>query len=102
MLKYAVQEADRLGIEISLNLCSGWDAGGPWVTPEHACQKVVSSETHVAGPAHVSKQLRRPAKGYYRDIAVQAFPWLPQENSMDRAEPIVTASSCQEPTRRTT
>ena len=31
LVKHAVREADRLGIEVSINLCSGWDAGGPWI-----------------------------------------------------------------------
>ncbi len=98
LLKHAVKEADRLGIEISLNLCSGWDAGGPWVTPEHACQKVVWSETHVVGPADLSKELPRPANGYYRDITVQAFRSIPgQEGSTLRTPPTVTASSSQPP-----
>ena len=92
LVKYAVKEADRLGIEISLNLCSGWVAGGPWVTPAHACQKVVWSETYIAGPAQVSKEFPRPADGYYRDIAVQAFRSIPNQ---DRAAPKVTASSFQ-------
>ena len=29
LVKYAVREAERLALEVSINLCSGWDAGGP-------------------------------------------------------------------------
>src|ERR1700761_5807826 len=28
--RHAVREAARLGLEMSVNLCSGWNAGGPW------------------------------------------------------------------------
>lgn len=38
LFKHAVREADRLQIEVGANLCSGWDAGGTWVTPEHAAK----------------------------------------------------------------
>jgi hypothetical protein len=31
--KHALREANRLGLEVSVNVCSGWDAGGPWITP---------------------------------------------------------------------
>jgi len=31
---HALREADRLGLEISLNILSGWNLGGPTVTPE--------------------------------------------------------------------
>ncbi len=29
MFRHALREADRFGLEIGVNLCSGWDAGGP-------------------------------------------------------------------------
>lgn len=100
MFQHAVAEADRLGLEISLNLCSGWDAGGPWVTPEHACQKVVSSEIIVTGPRELSRVLPAPetVEGFYRDIAVQAFPTdTSRIGSMEAARPKITASSGQDP-----
>jgi len=33
LYRHAVREADRCGIALGVNLCSGWNAGGPWVTP---------------------------------------------------------------------
>jgi hypothetical protein len=30
---HALREADRLGVEISLNIQSGWNLGSPTVTP---------------------------------------------------------------------
>src|SRR3954470_24098312 len=78
MNKHAAWEADRLGMELCVHNCAGWSSsGGPWVTPEHAMQFVVTSETHVSGPAKFDEELPQPptklgeAKvDYYRDIAV--------------------------------
>lgn len=33
---HTVREAARLGLKIGLNLGSGWNCGGPWITPDHA------------------------------------------------------------------
>jgi hypothetical protein len=76
-LTFTLREAERLDIEISLNLCSGWNAGGPWVKPEQAAKTFVMSETIVEGGRNVALQLAMPApiKGnFYRDAAVVAFP----------------------------
>lgn len=75
--KHMLAEAARLGIAVSLNNSGGSSGtGGPWVKPENSMQKVVFSETVVAGPTKVAEQLPQPPtmEGYYRDIAVLAFP----------------------------
>src|SRR5579862_4422424 len=41
LYKHALHEADRLGLEISLNIQSGWNLGGPVVPPEEAAEKYV-------------------------------------------------------------
>lgn len=76
LYKHALHEADRCGIVLTVNLCSGWNAGGPWVTPEHAAKKIVGAATTVKGPRPVSMSLPQPekARGFYRDIAVLAYP----------------------------
>ncbi len=76
LYKHAVKEADRCGIVLTVNLCSGWNAGGPWVTHEHAAKKLVSEGTFVRGPGRVSVSLPKPqaVQGFYRDIAVLACP----------------------------
>jgi len=75
LFKHAVREAHRLGIEVGVNLCSGWNAGGTWVTPEYAAKKLVYAEATARGPNDVTLSLPQPAAtdGYYRDIAVLAF-----------------------------
>ncbi len=69
---HACREAQRLGLELSLNLQSGWNLGGPKVSEEDATQRLVWSKTMVEGDAGIS--LARPVKGFYRDIAVIAVP----------------------------
>ena len=36
LFRYAVEQAALRHIEIGLNMCDGWNAGGPWITPELA------------------------------------------------------------------
>jgi hypothetical protein len=75
--KFAVQEANRLGLKLCVENCAGWSSsGGPWNTPEYAMQHVVTSEVRVAGPTNFSAALPQPYTklDYYRDIAVLAFP----------------------------
>jgi hypothetical protein len=76
-VKFAATEAKRLGLELGMANCSGWaNSGGPWNTPEHAMKGVVFTETEVKGGAPVSVKLPQPKDplGFYRDIAVLAFP----------------------------
>ena len=76
LFKHAIREADRLGIAVGVNLCSGWNAGGTWVTPEHAAKRLVYAELQSKGPNDVALSLPQPrvVEGYYRDIVVLAFP----------------------------
>ena len=77
MVRHAMREADRLNLKLAMHVSDGFAlAGGPWITPELAMQKVVFSETRLAGGRKQAIQLPQPAavKGYYRDIAVYAYP----------------------------
>ena len=77
MFKHVVAEAQRLGLEVNMNNDAGWNgSGGPWVKPEQSMQKVVWSEKDLEGPQHFDGVLAQPpaVAGFYRDIAVQAFP----------------------------
>jgi len=44
-IKLAVTEAGRLGMEVGLGLASSWNAGGSWVTPEHAAKTIYYAQT---------------------------------------------------------
>jgi hypothetical protein len=77
LFKHAVAEAGRLGLEVNMNDDAGWNgSGGPWIKPEQSMQKVVWTETNLEGPGQFDGTLAQPEadRGFYRDIAVLAFP----------------------------
>jgi len=80
-VEHAAKECERLGLELSIGSCAGWVAGGPWITPELSMQDIVWRHKYVSGPTSGTIQLPQPTKnrGYYRDIAVLAYPSLPGE-----------------------
>lgn len=80
-LRLAASEAKRAGLSFELNISNGYCAGGRWIDPEHAMQRVASAEaiatmgndgrwiiesgdTAISGP-----------EGYVRDIALIAIPY---------------------------
>lgn len=76
MVRTAIQEAKKYGIKIHLT-SPGWAVyGGKWVTPELSQKEMVWSEQFVHGGQKIKMQLEQPAvsKGFYKDIAVLAFP----------------------------
>lgn len=77
MVKFAMQEADRLGLQLGMHFCDGFAiGGGPWITPELSMQKVVWTESFIEGGQTNPILLSQPEgyKNYYKDIAVLAFP----------------------------
>ena len=74
--KFAVSEANRLGLELCVENCAGWSSsGGPWNTVTNAMQRVTTSEVRVTGPTNFNALLPQPPTtlDFYRDIAVLAF-----------------------------
>jgi (4-O-methyl)-D-glucuronate---lignin esterase len=73
---HALAVAKQLRLVISLNAMSGWNLGGPGVTPEDAAKVLTYSRTIVAGGGTRSVRLAMPAEkeGFYRQIAVLAYP----------------------------
>ncbi|HPM80910.1 MAG TPA: glycosyl hydrolase [Candidatus Anammoximicrobium sp.] len=94
LFKHAVAEAERLGLQLTLNAGPGWTgSGGPWVKPEQSMQHVVASAADVVGPKRFDETLPRPQRHpaffgdghlpadlekvkneFYRDLFVLAFP----------------------------
>ena len=77
LFKHMVSEAHRLGLEVNMNNDAGWNgSGGPWVPLDKAMQVVVTSEKQVPGGKRFEGELPKPRSrdGFYRDIAVLAFP----------------------------
>lgn len=89
LMQHAVNEADRLGLEVSMHNGPGWSSsGGPWITPELSMQQLVWTETTVRGPKQLETVLPQPytKEGYYRDVAVLAFPSVPGEETPYHAQ----------------
>jgi len=77
LVVHAAKEAERLGLRLAMNACDGWAlAGGPWITPEMSMQEIVTTERVVEGGKQFDGKLAQPTtrRGYYRDIAVLAYP----------------------------
>lgn len=73
---HAVTEADRLGLVLSMGIQSGWNLGGPDITPAEATKHLTWSEVTVKGPSDLGLMLPMPPirDNFYRDICVVAFP----------------------------
>ena len=94
LFKHAVEEAERLGLAITLNAGPGWTgSGGPWVKAEQSMQHLVASVTEATGPVKfdsilpvpeprppyfgesgLPEEILQARKDFYVDEAVVAFP----------------------------
>ena len=79
-LRFAASEAKKAGLTFELNISNGYCAGGKWIDPAHAMQRVASAEMVVVkgddGSWHVeegSLAINGP-EGYVKDIALVAMP----------------------------
>ena len=82
LYKHALQEGKRLGLELGLSIQSGWNLGGPNVTPDFAAKQLTWSEIPIKGPARYEQKLPLPKNrsNYYKDICLLAYPTAPQIN----------------------
>ena len=76
LFTHALKEADRLGLEITFNITSGWNLGGPDVTPAQASKLLTYTRTPVTGGMRIHIPLPMPVirNGYYQQIAILAYP----------------------------
>ena len=72
---HAIKEADRLGIEISLNIQSGCgDPGNPNIEDDNGLKRITWSEKKITGPGKMEIELKMPSNQiFYKDITVQAI-----------------------------
>ena len=92
---HTLREATRLGMVVAIDLCDGWDSGGPWITKDQANKKLVYSELQVDGVKKLDRLLPLPpvVDDYYHDVAVLAI----REKANRPVTPaMVTASSTLE------
>ncbi len=111
VFRHALKEAARLDLELGVNMTSGFNAGGSWVTPEYGQKELVWSELVLEGSKSFSGKLPLPSGPiydnngkllkygemevnndlemdksgkpvYYHDVAVLAMP-LPQRAKSD-------------------
>lgn len=96
LYKHTLREADRLGLEMSLNIQSGWNLGGPMVKADDAPKKLVWTDRVVAGPEAFAEKLARPQArdNYYHDLFVLAYKVKPA-SAMSAIFGGVTASSAR-------
>ncbi len=96
MVKFAMSEADRIGVKLALHDCDGFAvAGGPWITPELSMQKVTWSQVMAPGNTIFNDSLPTPKhnNGYYKDIAVFAYPVeYGQNTTTETNKPHITTS----------
>ncbi len=73
---FALDEAERFGLEVGFSIQSGWNLGGPRVTPQYTAKQITYSETKIQGNKKVTKKLELPKtrRDFYKDIVVLAFP----------------------------
>ena len=85
VFRYAAQQADARGLELSVDSSPGWsETGGPWVGPDAAMKKLVWSRTEVQGAYHGRlpqppsvagpfQNIARSGPDFYRDSLVVAY-----------------------------
>lgn len=73
---HALSVAKQLGLVISLNATSGWNLGGPGVTPADAAKTLTFSREIVSGGGVRTMHPPMPPEkdAFYRQIAVLAYP----------------------------
>ena len=88
--RYAVDLADRTGLEFTIAASPGWsETGGPWVTPADGMKKLVWSETTVRGGKTLRMKLPAPP--------VVTGPFQGVEMSDPLAMPLSQASTSARP-----
>lgn len=93
MVRFSMEEADRLGLKLGMHICDGFAlAGGPWISPKESMQKVVWSDTIVDGGKLKALRLPQPEAydNYYEDIALFA---LPLDGAMDEMPAKITCAN---------
>jgi hypothetical protein len=82
-IHHAMDEAERLGLELGMVAASSWNSGGPWITPEDASKQLLWSELEVKGPQEFAAGLPMPKKAgsIFKDVAVIAAP-IPDGQSL--------------------
>lgn len=60
LFRFSLEEAQRCGIKVGFNLCTGWCMGGPWIEPRESGRWFLQSRLPVTGPVKFSDKLPLP------------------------------------------
>lgn len=73
MVRFAISEADRVGLKVSINLSSCAGAlKGPWLVMDDAPKRLIWTSIVVSGPKKLDIQLKESGDGYFREVALFA------------------------------
>lgn len=74
LVRFAMREADRLGLEMSMNLSTcGGALRAPWSMKEHAAKRLVFALETVRGPKQLKWKVDRPQQAFFWDVAAVAY-----------------------------
>jgi alpha-L-rhamnosidase len=115
IFRYAVQSANKNGMEFTIAGSPGWSqTGGPWVKPEQAMKKLVWSDMTVDGGKPIAISLPKPPdtigpygskhieakwtpethpsipQSYYRDVMVLAYKTQCEEEPLNKQATITS------------
>ncbi len=90
MVKYTMQEANRLGLKMSINIAdTGGSLRGPWDMKEDGAKQLIWTVSEVSGPSKIETQLEKPSdKKYFQDVALMAVRVKSKDNSSVKNKPI--------------
>ncbi len=102
LIQFAIREAERLNLDVGLNLASSWNAGGSWTPPQNQSKKLYSSKVKVKGGSRQVIRMPFPVISnkdkngqeliamdpdgkpvYYEEVAIVAVPAHPKPHSLD-------------------
>lgn len=89
LMKFAAEEASRLGLELGFHNSPGWSSsGGPWVRVEDSMQTLIfGAGEQFSGPGKCTAKLAtgRVSLDFYRDVAVLTFPTVAADQAIPKA-----------------
>ncbi len=75
MVKFAMEESKRLQLQLAMHVSDGFAlAGGPWISPALSMQKLVWTKKIVRASDKIQLAHPKTVNGYYKDVAVFAYP----------------------------
>ncbi|MDR0988922.1 MAG: glycosyl hydrolase family 2 [Prevotellaceae bacterium] len=76
MLRFAAEEAQRVGLTFELHIGNGFVAGGNYIPDSLSMKRLQASQLVVSGGKNLILETTPPPgrNGYYEDVAVLAFP----------------------------